>query len=324
MTVEKGLISFILPVYRNFDGVCRTLQSVFDQDYPRIEIILSDDGSPNYEAEIGKIRQYIEEHKTGNIVRVVYNHLEENQGTVKNANSAYHLAQGEYIKDLAAEDVLACPDALSRYVSFLESDGCLICFARIQGIDDQGNPVRHLASSADDYAPFRKMTPLQLRDRLFVRNCLPAPAWFAKKELFEKYGFYPETARLIEDYPYWIHLCTEGVRIGFMDDVLVNYRLSGISSKGQYGVQFMKDMYAIYETWIFPYDKRYGPLQPVYNAIKKAGLNAYMDRARWDEYSGWQKTWAWIRHGAFFAYIDYGDYKVRRKNEVLDDTGEER
>ena len=312
--MEKGLISFIIPVYKNFDGICDTLQSVFEQDYPKIEIILSDDCSPNYEEEIGKVREYIDQNRTDNIVRVVYNHLEENRGTVRNANSAYRLAQGEYIKDLSAEDTLSHPGALRRYVEFLEESGCLICFAKLQGIDDRGNRVKSLASCADDYAPYRDMSPLQVRDQLFVRNFLPAPAWFAKKELFETYGYYPETARLIEDYPYWIHLCTEGVRFAFLDEVLVDYRLSGVSSGGTYGVQFMKDMYAIYDQWIFPYDKRYGMLQPVYNRLKKAGLNAYMDRARWEEYSPLQKAFAWIRHGIFFAYIDWGNARIRRKN----------
>lgn len=316
--MEQGLISFIILVYRNYDGIFRTLQSVFDQDYPKIEIIISDDCSPNYEEEIAKVRQYIEEHRTDNIVRVVYNQLEENQGTVKNANSAYRLARGEYIKNLGADDELASPDALSRYVRFLEDNRCLICFSKLQGVDEEGRIYKSLASCADDYAPYREMTPLQIRNQLFVRNFLPAPAWFAKTELFRKYGYCPETARLIEDYPFWIHLCMEGVKFAFMDDVLINYRLSGVSSAGSYGIQFMKDMYAIYNEWIFPYDKRYGVLQSAYNAVKKAGLNAYMDRARWKDYSAWQKTVAWLKHGAFFAYIDYGNYRTKRKNEAPD------
>ena len=318
---DPGLISFIILVYRNYEGISRTLQSVFDQDYPRIEIIISDDCSPNYEEEIGPVREYIREHRTANIERVEYNRLEENQGTVRNANSAIRLARGKYIKNLGADDELASPDALSRYVRFLEDSGKLICFSKLQGVDDNGNIVRSLASCADDYAPYRGMTPLQIRDQLFVRNFLPAPAWFAKKELFEQYGEYPETARLIEDYPYWIHLCTEGVSFAFMDDVLVNYRLSGVSSTGTYGVQFMKDVFAIYEEWIFPNDKRYGALQPVYNAMKKAGLNAYMDRAKWKDYSTAQKAEAWLKHGAFFAYIDYGNYRMKRKNEAINGVG---
>ena len=43
--MQKGLISFVIPIYRNFEGVYDTLKSVFVQDYPNIEIILSDDGS---------------------------------------------------------------------------------------------------------------------------------------------------------------------------------------------------------------------------------------------------------------------------------------
>lgn len=319
--MEQGLISFLILSYRNIEGIIPTVRSVFEQDYPKIEIIISDDGSPNYEADIGKVRDFIEANRTENIRRVVYYHFEENQGTVKNANNACRLAQGEYIKDLGAEDTLAGPDVLSRYVRFLEESGKQICFARLQGVAPDGRIVKSLASCADDYTEYRKMTPLQVRDQLFVRNFLPAPAWFARKSLFEQYGYYDERIRLIEDYPYWIHLCTEGVSFGFMDDVMINYQLSGVSSTGSYGKAFMEDMYKIYENNIFPYDKRYGILQPVYNMLKKAGLNAYMDRAKWADYSFGQKALAWIRHGAFFAYIDYSNRRVDRKNEVLNGAG---
>ena len=319
--MEQGLISFIILAYRNIEGIIPTVRSVFEQDYPNIEIIISDDCSPNYEEDIVKVRDFIDKNRTENIRRVVYHHFEENQGTVKNANNAYRLAQGMYIKDLGAEDTLAGPDVLSRYVRFLEESGKEICFARLQGITPDGRIVKSLASCADDYTEYRKMTPLQLRDQLFVRNFLPAPAWFARKSLFEQYGCYDERIRLIEDYPYWIHLCTEGVSFGFMDDVMINYQLSGVSSTGHYGKAFMEDMYKIYENNIFPYDKRYGILQPAYNMLKKAGLNAYMDRAKWEEYSAGQKALAWIRHGVFFAYIDYTNRRVNRKNEVLNGAG---
>ena len=304
--MEKGLISFVLPCYRNMNGVFETLESVFVQDWPKIEIVITDDGSPEWEAALSGIQAFVEEHRRENILRVVYHHLPENRGTVENANAGYHLAEGEYIKDLAPEDVLARPDALRRYVEFLEESGCLICFSKQEGITKDGKVVRHLASSADDYDALRAMSPLELRNRLFVRNCLPAPAWFAKKELFETYGYYLPVARLIEDYPYWIHLCTEGVKFAFLDEVLVRYRLSG-SGMGYYSPAFMKDMYAIYEKCIFPYDRRYGLLQPLYNRLKRIGLDAYNDRAHWDEYSRGQKAAAWLKHGFFFAYIDWGN-----------------
>ena len=312
--MQSGLISFVITIYRRFEGVYETLESVFSQDYPAIEVILSDDGSPGWEAEEKKLRAFAEKRRGKNITRIVYRHLAENQGTVKNSAEAYRIAEGEYIKDLAPEDVLSGPHALSRYRELLDESGCLIGFARMEGRTLEGKTVRHLASSAEDYDVLRTLSPSQLRDRLFARNCLPAPAWFAKKELFEKYGYYTDVTRLIEDYPYWIHLCNEGVRIAFWDEVLVHYRLSG-SGMGAYGEAFMKDVFAIYDRCIFPADRRYGPLQPVYNAMKKAGLNAYMDRARWGSYSAAKKAAAILRRGPYFAYIRLGEARMRKKNE---------
>ena len=311
--MQKGLISFIIPIYRNFEGVYDTLQSVFEQDYPRIEIILSDDGSPNYESEIPRLKAYAEAHRTGAIERIIYHHLPENQGTVKNANEAYHLAEGEYIKDLSPEDTLVGSDALTKYVQFLESSGKLICFCRQEGVSETGEIVKHLASSAEDYDTLRKLSSQELRNRLFERNCLPGPAWFAKKELFERYGYYLPVTRLIEDYPYWLHLCEQQVPIGFMDDILIHYRLSN-SGKGSYSPAFLKDMYAIQEKCIFPYDRRYGFIQPVYNWLKKMGLNAYLDRALWKSYTPWQKVKAWLVHGIFFLYIQISDARFARQN----------
>ncbi len=311
--MQHGTISFVIPVYRNFDGIYPTLDSLFLQDYPSIELIISDDGSPNYDAELPRLTSYIETHRTPNIVRVLFNHLPENQGTVCNANQAYQLATGTYIKDLSPEDTLAAPDALSRYVSFLNQSGCLICFCRQEGVTETGESVPHLASSAEDYDVLRTMSPSQLRNRLFARNCLPAPAWFAKRELFEKYGYYSSLTRLVEDYPYWLHLCNEQVPIAFMDDVLIHYRLSS-SGGGNYSPAFIKDVIAINEKAIFPFDRRFGLFQPLYNALKKAGLMAYMDLALWESYTPRKKVSAVFRHGPFFLFIRLQAFLFRMKN----------
>ena len=311
--MEKGLISFIIPTYRRFDGVRDTLKSLFEQDYPKIELILTDDGSPEYDAEIPGLRDYIEENRGENIVRVRYNRLPENLGTVRNCNIAYRMADGEYLKDLSPEDTLARPDALSRYVEFLEKENCLCCFAKQEGVTEDGKTVPHLSSSEEDYESLSRMTPDELRNRLFVRNCLPAPAFFAKTELFRRYGYYPEKVRLIEDYPFWLQLCAAQVRIGFLDETLVRYRLSG-SGMGYYSPAFMRDMYVIYDEYIFPHDRRYGALQPLYNGLKRAGLNAYTDRANWEEYTAGRKALAVLKHAPFFAYMRLEEARMKMKN----------
>ena len=37
-------------------------------------------------------------------------------------------------------------------------------------------------------------------------------------------------------------------------------------------------------------------------------------RSAREEYSAGKKALAWLRHGLFFAYIDWGNARVRRKN----------
>lgn len=300
---QDELISFVILIYKKYEGVFDTLDSLFIQDYPFIELIISDDGSPNVDEFMPKIEAYIEEHKRENILGVVIAKSEKNEGIVRNANKAYKLASGTYIKDLGGDDTLRDSHALTRFKEFLDESKCLICFCKLQGITPQGELKNHLASCEDDYELLNSYTPLQLRDKLFRRNCLPAPGLFFKRELLEKYGYFKEDTRLIEDYPYWLYLCTQGVKIAFLDEKLVNYKLSGVSSAGSYSRIFMNDLLVIYDKYIFPFDKRFGIFQPFYNSLKKGGLHAYIALADWETYSPANKAMAWLKYGLFFIYI---------------------
>lgn len=310
------LLTFCILTYRNFDGIFDTLSSLFEQDYPQIELIISDDGSPNYGEHIDGIKQFVEENKKSNIIDVRYNRMDPNVGTVKHLNAVFSMARGEYIKDLGAGDTLNCQDALTKYVNYLEQNDCDICFARMRGVRPNGEHIFHLAACEDNYDLLRSLTVEQTLNRLFARNFLPAPAWCAKKELFEKYGYYSENTKLIEDYPFWIRLCRQGVHFGYMDDRLIDYHLDGVSSGGFYSEKFMDDMVAIYQNCIFPYDRRFGIMQPFYNWLKKMGLNAYYAKARWINYSVGQKVLAYLKYGVFFAYIWYGNYKYQKMNQA--------
>lgn len=299
----QNRISFIILTYKNFDGIFETIDSVFKQDYPDIELVISDDCSPDSEKMLDEIEKYINDNKPSNITNVVIRRGETNLGTVKNINEAIKLSSGEYIKDLGADDILIDETVLSQYKDFLDKNNLLICCSKLQGITEDGMLLDSLASCEDDYDSLRKMTPLELRNRLFVRNCLPAPAFFMKRDLFEKHGYYPEQIRLIEDYPYWLHLCTENEQIGFLDKKLILYKQNGVSSSGHYSKLFMEDMLIIYDEYIFPYDCRYGAFQKLYNRLKRDGLGAYMALACWDEYSSAKKVKAILRYGIFFIYI---------------------
>ena len=315
METKNRLLSFIIWTYRNFDGIYATLDSLFVQDYPNIELIISDDGSPNIANHIDSIKEYIEKNKGDNITNVIYNLLDTNVGTVRNANSAIKCSHGYYIKEIGADDILKGKDALSKFVTFLGENKCNICFSKLEGVDTEGNIVKSLESCADDYDVLAKSSSEELRNRLFKRNFLPAPARCVTRDLFEKNGYYFEQIRLIEDYPYWIHLTMQGEKIGFLDEVLIQYTFTGVSSTGNYSLMFMNDMLDIYEQFIFPNDHRYGALQGLYNRLKEMGLQTYVAKAKWKDMTGRQKVSAYIKYWPFFVFISLNRFRYKIKNK---------
>ena len=315
--VELKLASVMIVSYRNLHGVYSTLDSIFRQDYPEIELVFADDASPDYHEKQPEIAEYVQSHKGENIREVLWVCHQENVGTVRNENDAIRASHGEYLFSIAPEDELAHEKALSNLIRTLEETGRDICFGRLKGVTPDGKTVDHLLSCESDYDLLKSYTVEQTRNRLFSRNFLPAPSAIKTRKLFEQHGLYSESVRLIEDYPYWLTLTKDGVPFAYLDEVSVLYRLSGVSSSGHYSEAFMKDMLRIYDLFIFPYDHRFGVLQGVYNLLKKQGLSFYMAKAGWDRTSTAKRIWLRIRFLPFFLYTGYLDWKVAKKNQSL-------
>lgn len=311
----KDLVSVLILSYRNVSGIYDSLVSVFKQKYERIEVVISDDGSDNFEDEIPKLSKFIEENKGNNIENYVIRSNGVNVGTVKNLNNAIKESTGVYIKALSSEDVFSHEDAIQHYVDFIEKSGKEICFSKIRGVTLSGEFVYELLACDSDYQKLSTYTPNDICERLYRRNFLPGIAWMIKRSLFDKYGLFPEDTRIIEDYPFWIHLSRSGCEFGFLDEVLIDYRLSGVSSAGSYSEMFMNDMYIIYDKYIFPYDHKFGLLQPCYNMLKRSGLNFYMDKAKWDKKSTAKKIVSYIKYAPFYFFTSLQIVGINLKNK---------
>ncbi|MBR2823855.1 MAG: glycosyltransferase [Clostridia bacterium] len=310
------LASILILSYNNLDGLYDTLDSVFRQDYPDIELVIADDASRDYREKQPALDAYIGSHRTPRIRDVIWVPHETNGGTVKNSNDAIRASHGEYLLALASEDTLAHESALSHMIQYLADSGENVCFGRVRGITPDGEYVDHLLSCESDYARLRSYTVEQTRNRLFARNFLPGACALKTRKLYEEYGLYPESVRLIEDYPFWLELTRKGVRFVYLDEVTVLYRLSGVSSTGHYSEMFMRDMYTIYEGYIFPYDHRYGALQGIYNRLKRLGLDYYMALARWEKLTPGARLLNRVRYFPFFVYTGLQRWSNDRKNRM--------
>lgn len=113
----KKVVSVIIPVYNVEEFIFRTVESVMNQDYKNIEIILVDDGSPDNSAKI------IDELAKKDY-RITCVH-KENGGVSSARNAGLKIASGKYVTFIDGDDWVE-PKYISYLLNLVESNNCEI------------------------------------------------------------------------------------------------------------------------------------------------------------------------------------------------------
>lgn len=123
-------ISIIVPVYNVRDYIGNTIESLLNQHYPNIELILINDGSTDDSLDI--LQSYV--RKDNRIVII----NKANGGTGSARNAGLKIASGNFISFVDGDDMLSC-DALSENIQFLLEDTAIdwVLFPVIKKTDNQ-------------------------------------------------------------------------------------------------------------------------------------------------------------------------------------------
>ena len=113
----NDLVSILIPAYKAEAFVAETIRSAQNQSWPRKEIIVVDDGSPDRTYKVAK------RFESGS-VKVV---RQENGGAPAARNTALSLAQGDYIQWLDADDLLH-PEKISKQLQGSDSGSTSLTF----------------------------------------------------------------------------------------------------------------------------------------------------------------------------------------------------
>jgi glycosyltransferase involved in cell wall biosynthesis len=127
-------ISIGLPVYNGAKYLRLALDSLRIQDYPNLDLLISDNASTDGTAEI--CSEYAQRDPR---IRLFRN--ETNIGAARNFNRAFELASGKYFM-WAAHDDLWEPNFISNCVAALEKHpSVVLCGSDVRFIDQMGQPV---------------------------------------------------------------------------------------------------------------------------------------------------------------------------------------
>lgn len=243
------LVSVPVITYNSSATVIETLESIYNQTYPNIELIVSDDCSPDNTVEI--CREWIDAHKD-RFVRTELLTVEKNTGVAGNNNRAEAACRGEWSKGIAGDDILL-PNCIQDCVNYvIEHPETIYLWGRCEAFGKDEERVK----SMNDFFLYDFFTwgrEKQLDFLTIERNCIPAVSVFVNIKKAREVGVKnDERIPNLEDWPKWINLLRAGVTFHYIDKVIVRYRMSenALSTGNHTSSTFMKSsalMYIYYQ-----------------------------------------------------------------------------
>lgn len=226
-TSNIPLVSIAVITYNSEKTVIETLDSIKVQIYRNIELIISDDCSSDNTVQL--CREWINQNKS-RFVRTHIIEVDHNTGTASNINRAEEACQGDWIKSIAADDLLM-PTCITDYIDFVtKNPDTIIVFGKCRCFG--GNKrQRQLFEETVFNADFFRLSAQNQYEFLLKSNCIPASTMFINRLKMKEQGARcDERIPLLEDWPRWINLTRKGIKLISIDKVTVEYRLNGISA----------------------------------------------------------------------------------------------
>ena len=212
-------VSVIIPVYNCERYIVESLDSVFSQDYPDLEVIVINDGSTDGSLEI--LEQY---------ERPIFIINQENSGSAVARNAGMAKARGEYIAFLDSDDKWL-PGKLKRQVEFLESNldyGLVysnwVCWTS----NSNGEFIDQDFKNQKDSIIISRPLSGWLYCDLLQNSIVWTSSVLIRYSLYEKIGTFDTALRRGQDYDYWIRVSRK-TKIHKLDGIHAVYRTNSES-----------------------------------------------------------------------------------------------
>ena len=182
---DSPLISVIVPVYKVETYLDQCVQSIVDQTYQNLEIILVDDGSPDCCPALCDAWAE-KEHR----IKVIH---KENGGLSDARNAGLAVATGKYISFIDSDDWIA-KEMLERLYIALQRDGSDIAACTVEMVWEDGTPSRLLTVQTNCVLDRQEAQAALLKEAT-----LKQPVWYKlyRKEIIEGIPF--EVGKYHED-----------------------------------------------------------------------------------------------------------------------------
>ena len=246
--LKKPLVTCIVLSYKSGEGIYQAIKSVLEQDYLNIELIIADDGTPEFDKK--NVEQYIRTKKKNNITFFNIISREKNTGTVNNFNDAVSKSHGEYFIDLAGDDQFYnCHTITNVTDAFIKSKADILV----------GNAIKRETGKVSYHRTKKKYlnrkNNRQIFNKLALGNFISGSCTYYSHSYFEKYGLFDTDMRLIEDWPNMLKAASLNINIYYFDFPTVLYSSGGISTVKNKSEAYLKDYCNVINKYILKNNK---------------------------------------------------------------------
>lgn len=217
MSVSMPLVTVVALCYNHSRYVVETLESIKQQTYPNIEVILIDDCSNDDSTEV--INKWLKDNE---ISWKFIKHI-SNKGVTKSLNESLNLATGKFYKAIACDDILL-PHFISAMVERFEElpgDYALI-YSDVQIINESSEVFGTTPFTERGWDTDEKVPSGKLFDQLAGWCFIPALGTIIRTSVLNELRF--DESLMIEDWDMWLRI-SKKYQIKGLADSMSQYRI---------------------------------------------------------------------------------------------------
>ena len=217
---DKSLVTIICLCYNHEKYVTESLLSVVNQDYPAIEIIVVDDFSLDNSKEM--IQKWLIDYPA---IQFIAN--ETNLGSTKSFNKALKLAKGEFIIDLACDDILM-PSCVSLQIKAFQKSSFKnlgVVYGNAELINEKGDfYFYYFPVDCNKKTIEKRETGDIYLSVISGGNSICSVSSIVKRSVFDALNGYDENLAY-EDLDLWIR-ASRIYDFDYIDEILIKKRIS--------------------------------------------------------------------------------------------------
>lgn len=228
MTSTPPLISIVIPSFNKAAYIARTLDSIFDQRYPALEVIIQDGGSNDGTVDI--IKKYARRYP-----KVIKWVSAPDGGQLNAINTGLNKASGQILTFINADDIYT-PDSLTAVGQ------AFFLHPQIYWLAGEGDVINENGIVIHTFTNWYKRLLLHKNRRwiLLVTNYLMQPSVFISRTAYMKYGPFTGTKTSVMEYALWLKLAQTSMPL-VLPQALTAFRLHTDSLTSNYYQSILKE-----------------------------------------------------------------------------------